>query len=115
MDEGTKIPNHLNAFNDWICQLTSLDEKSNEEEKTISLLCTLLDSQNHVITSTWFSNSEDFDYENVIGAFCVKICAGEIIHKKKQQLPQTLKVGLENVGIIHEMLLHLNQELKRGS
>ena len=44
MDEGMEIPNHLNTFNDLICQLTSLDEKSNEDEKTMALLRTLPDS-----------------------------------------------------------------------
>ena len=28
MDEASKIHDHLNTFNDMICQLTNLDEKS---------------------------------------------------------------------------------------
>ena len=44
MDEGVQILDHLNTFNDLICQLTSLGEKSNEDEKTMALLCTLPDS-----------------------------------------------------------------------
>ena len=57
MTDGMKIHDHLNTFNDLVCQLTSVDVKLDGEEKEIALLCTLLDSiWDHLITSISFSN-----------------------------------------------------------
>jgi hypothetical protein len=47
MKEGTKIVDHLNVFNTLICQLTSMDVKIDEEDKTVMLICSLLESWDH--------------------------------------------------------------------
>ena len=44
MKEGMKIAYHLNVFNTFICQLSSMDVKIDDEDKAVNLLCTLLES-----------------------------------------------------------------------
>jgi hypothetical protein len=51
MKEGTKFVDHLNVFNTLLCQLTSMDVKIDEEDKAVTLLCSLPESWNHLITS----------------------------------------------------------------
>ena len=41
MKEAMKIVDHLNVFNTLIFQLSSMDVKIDDEDKTINLLCTL--------------------------------------------------------------------------
>ena len=72
MEEGTKIADHLNVFSDLTCQLTNLGDKFSNEEKVVALLCTLPESWNHLITSMWFSNIEEVDYDNIVGTLLIK-------------------------------------------
>jgi hypothetical protein len=44
MKEGTKIVDHLNVFNTFICQLYSMEVKYEDEDKLVTLLCSFLDS-----------------------------------------------------------------------
>jgi hypothetical protein len=41
MKEGMKIINHLNVFNTFICQLNNMDVKHDDEDKEVTLLCSL--------------------------------------------------------------------------
>ena len=72
MEEGTKITDHLNVFSDLTCQLTNLGDKFSNEEKVVALLCTLPESYNHPITSMWFSNIEEVDYDNIVGILLIE-------------------------------------------
>ena len=49
-----------------------MDLKLDYEEKAITLLCTLTDSWDHLITSMSFSNPESFDYDTVVGALLLE-------------------------------------------
>ena len=51
MKEGTKITDHFNVFNTLIFQLSSMDVKIDEEDKTVNLLCTLPESWGQVVSS----------------------------------------------------------------
>jgi hypothetical protein len=44
MSDGSSVTEHLNVFNTIIIHLSSMDIKINEEEKYISLSCSLPDS-----------------------------------------------------------------------
>ena len=44
MEGGTKIVDHLNVFNSLICQLGSMDVKIKDEDKVVTLLCSLPES-----------------------------------------------------------------------
>ena len=72
MIDGSKIYDHLNTFNDLVCQLTSVDVKLDGEEKEIALLCTLPDSWDHLISSMPFSNRKSFNYDTIVGALLLE-------------------------------------------
>ena len=44
MNDGTKIHDHLNTFNDLVCHLTSVDVNLDDEENAIAFLCTFPNS-----------------------------------------------------------------------
>ena len=68
MKEGKKKNDHLNICNILICQLTSMDVKYEDEEKEVTLLCSLHESWDHLVTSMWFSTTYTIDYGTVLGA-----------------------------------------------
>jgi hypothetical protein len=57
MKEGTKVADHLNTFNTLIVQLTSMEVKFEDEDKAITLLCSLLVSWDNLVTSISFSST----------------------------------------------------------
>jgi hypothetical protein len=67
MKEGTKIVDHLNVFNTLICQLSSMEVKYEYEDTKVMLLCSFLESWNHLVTSMWFSSTNAIDYDIVVG------------------------------------------------
>ena len=72
MKEGTKVVDHLNTFNTLIVQLTSMEVKFEDEDKAITLLCSLLKSWDNLVTSTSFSSIDVLDYDYVVGALLVE-------------------------------------------
>jgi len=58
MKEGTQIVDHLNTFNAFLCQLTSMGVKFETEDRKITLLCSLPESWDHFVTSISFTSSE---------------------------------------------------------
>ena len=51
MKEGMKISDHMNVFNNLICQLNSMDVKIDDEDKSVNMLCTLPESWGQVASS----------------------------------------------------------------
>jgi hypothetical protein len=49
MGDVISIIDHMNSFNTMICQLFPMDIKTIEEEKCIDLLCSFLDSCDHLV------------------------------------------------------------------
>jgi hypothetical protein len=68
MKEGMKITNHLNTFNTLLVQLTSMGVKFKSEDKEITLLCSLLESWDHFVTSISFSSTESIEFVFIVGA-----------------------------------------------
>jgi hypothetical protein len=50
MRDGTQIADHLNVFNMLICQLNSMDVKPDDEDRAVTLLCSLPESWDHLGT-----------------------------------------------------------------
>jgi ribosomal protein S27E len=72
MKEGTQITDHLNTFNTLIVQLTSMEVKFEDEDKAITLLCSLPESWDNLVTSISFSSTKVLDYDSVVGALLAK-------------------------------------------
>ena len=68
MKEGTKFAEHLNVFSTLICQLSDMEVKMQEEDKAITLLCSLPESWDHFITSISLSTADSLKFESVMGA-----------------------------------------------
>nr|CAD1834518.1 unnamed protein product [Ananas comosus var. bracteatus] len=68
MKEGTKVSEHLNVFNNIICELESIGEKMKDEDKAITLLCTLPDSYETLITSLSCTKEDSLDLDTVCSA-----------------------------------------------
>jgi hypothetical protein len=69
MKEGTKVVDHLNTFNTLIVQLTSMEVKFKDEDKAITLLCSLPESWDSLVTSISFSSIDVLDYDICCGSF----------------------------------------------
>ena len=54
MKEGTAVLEHLNFFNRIIGKLLAVDVKVDEEDKTLILLSSLLNSYDHTVTNMLF-------------------------------------------------------------
>jgi hypothetical protein len=72
MKEGTKVVGHLNTFNTLIVQLISMKVKFEDEDKAITLLCSLPESWYNLVTSISFSSAYVLDYDSIVGAFLVE-------------------------------------------
>lgn len=63
MKEGTKVAKHLNVFSTLIYQLSDMEVKIQEEDKAITLLCSLLESWDHFVTSIHLSTADFLKFE----------------------------------------------------
>ena len=72
MKEGINFFDHLSVFNTLICQLGSMDVKIDDEDKAITLLCSLPKSWNHLVTSISFSTTDSLEFDFIVGAFLSK-------------------------------------------
>ena len=68
MKECTKVVENLNVFNTLIFQLSDMEVKMQEEDKAMTLLCSLPDSWDHFITSISLSTANSLKFESVVGA-----------------------------------------------
>ena len=49
MEDGGSVIDHLNVFNTMVSQLISIDIKMEEEDKYITLFCSLPDSWDNMV------------------------------------------------------------------
>src|SRR5277367_1719010 len=67
MKDGDSATEHLNAFNIVVSQLASVDIKISDEDKCISLLCSLLDSLDSLVIAIG-SNATALQFDEIVSA-----------------------------------------------
>jgi hypothetical protein len=67
MRDGDSVAEHLNAFNTVVSQLISVDIKISDEDKCISLLCSLPDSWDSLVVAIG-SNTTSLKFEEVVSS-----------------------------------------------
>jgi len=67
-----KVVDHLSTFNTLIVQLASMEVKLDDEHKEVTLLCSLSESWDRLVTSIIFSLTDVLDYDTVVGPLLAK-------------------------------------------
>ena len=62
---------HLNAFNTVVSQLSFVDIKISDEDKCISLLCSLLDSWDSLVIAIG-SNANTLQFDEIVSSLLTK-------------------------------------------
>jgi len=71
MKDGDSVTEHLNAFNTMVSQLSSVEIKISEEDKCISLLCSLPDSWDSLVIAIG-SNATTLQFDEIVSALLTK-------------------------------------------
>ena len=71
MKDGDSVTEHLNTFNTVVSQLLSIDIKISDEDKCISLLCSLLDSWDSLVVATG-SNATALQFDEIISSLLLE-------------------------------------------
>jgi hypothetical protein len=67
MRDGDSVENHLNTFNTVVSQLVSVEIKISDEDKCISLLCSLPDSWDSLVVAIG-SNTTSLNFDEVVSS-----------------------------------------------
>lgn len=81
MKECTYIVDHLNVLNTLMCQFTSIGVKIKEEDKVVMLLCTLLKSWDHLVTTISCNTKTLLNLIQLWELCCQRKCGGSPIQK----------------------------------
>ena len=68
MEDGDSMTDHLNVFNTLVCQLISIYIKMEEEDKCITLSCSLLDSWDNMAIAIGSSTKYTLKFEDVVAS-----------------------------------------------
>src|SRR5271168_1900918 len=71
MKDGDSVTEHLNAFNIVVSQLSSVDIKILDEDKCISLLCSLPDSWDSLVIEIG-SNATALQFDEIVSALLME-------------------------------------------
>ena len=72
MDENDTITEHLNVYNTMVSQLTFVGIKMDEEDKCITLLCSLLDSWDNLIVAIGSVSQVNLKFDEIISSLLSK-------------------------------------------
>ena len=78
MDENDTVTEHLNVYNNLVIQITSIGIKMDEQDKFITLLCSLLDSWDNLIVSIGSASQTTLKFDEVVSSLL-----SEEMRKKK--------------------------------
>jgi hypothetical protein len=68
MEDGDSVTEHLNAFNTLVSQLGSVNITIAEEDKCITLLCSLPDSWDNLVVAIGSTTQSALKYEDVVAS-----------------------------------------------
>jgi hypothetical protein len=68
MEDGDSVTKHLNAFNTLVSQLVSVNITIAEEDKCITLLCSLLDFWDNLVVAIGSTTQSTLKYEDVVSS-----------------------------------------------
>ena len=68
MDENDTVIEHLNAYNTLVIQITSVGIKMAEEDKCITLLCSLPDSWDNLIVAIGSSSQATLKFDEIVSS-----------------------------------------------
>ena len=66
MEDGDFVTNHLNLFNTLVSQLISIYNKMEEEDKCITLLCSLPNSWDNLVVEIGSSTKSTLKFEDIV-------------------------------------------------
>lgn len=67
MKQGTNVVDHLKILNTLMWQFTTISVKIKGEDKTIMLLCTLLESWDHLVITMSYSSIDSLEFNSELG------------------------------------------------
>ena len=68
MEDGDSMVDHLNFFNTLVSQLISIDINMEEEDKCITLLCSILYSWDNMVVAIGSSTKYTLKFENIVAS-----------------------------------------------
>ena len=68
MEDGYSVTEHLNSFNTLVSQLGSINNMIAKEDKCITLLCSLPDSQDNLVVAIGSTTQSTLKYEDVVSS-----------------------------------------------
>jgi hypothetical protein len=72
MEDGDSVTEHLNAFNTLVSQLGFVNITIAEEDKCITLLCSLLDSWDNLVVAIGSTTQSTLKYKDVVASLLSK-------------------------------------------
>ena len=72
MDKNDTVTEHLNVYNTLVSQITSVGIKMDEEDKCITLLCSLPDSWDNLIVAIGSASQATLKFDEIVSSLLLE-------------------------------------------